>query len=49
MNKIVKIALGLIAGVAMFTSCNDDDDTQSVEFSIDITDITVGPEGEAKL
>lgn len=45
MNKIVKIALGLIAGVAMFTSCNDDDDTQSVEFSIDITDITVGPEG----
>ncbi len=45
MNKIVKIALGLIAGVAMFTSCNDDDDTPSVEFSIDITDITVGPEG----
>ena len=45
MNKIVKIALGLIAGVAMFTSCNDDEDTPSVGFSIDITDITVGPEG----
>lgn len=45
MNKLFKIALGLIAGVAMFTSCNDDDDVQSAEFSIDKTDITVGPEG----
>lgn len=49
MNKIVKIALGLIAGVAMFTSCNDDEDTPSVGFSIDITDITVGPEGAVRL
>ena len=45
MNKLFKIALGLIVGVAMLASCNDDDDTQSVTFSIDKTDITVGPEG----
>lgn len=44
MNKLFKIALGFTVGVAMFTSCADDE-TPSVEFSIDKTDITVGPEG----
>lgn len=44
MNKIFKIALGLMVGVALLASC-DDDETQSLEFSIDKTDITVGPEG----
>ena len=43
MKNIFKITFGLIACVAMFTACSDDEEL--MEFQLDKTEITVGAEG----
>ncbi len=43
MKNIVKIALGLIACVTLFTACKDDE--SPVPFQLDKTELTVGAEG----
>lgn len=45
MKYLLKITLGLIVGIGLMASCDDDDDNAITGFSLDKEDITVGPIG----
>ncbi|MBQ8365150.1 MAG: hypothetical protein IJX41_04620 [Bacteroidaceae bacterium] len=45
MKNILKITLGLVAGLFMLVACSDSDDAAPAAFSLDKEDITVAAEG----